>query len=231
MSVISHGLPQEFEELKFRTYIITTNEARARCEMTLEELTKYPILGQPVVLTSERDLENTRRGCWNAHLRAVNEIYEEGLDFGFIFEDDVEWKGDALVGITNALQFTAARIKSGAPLDAVYLGHLALGRCTEVGAEGKIVHCAKSALMHAYIAGPDWVRTIRSTRFCGHVDMVLANQPHVYAVKPMVAFQRDLLHSNYTKWIDRLAIRLRGWVGMRNLCRLLEILSRWNPLQ
>ncbi len=228
--------PSRFNNLKFRTFILTTTDVTERLENTVEEVSKVRLLGTPVVLTSERDAKDVRRGCWNAHKRAVTMIKSEKLDFGVIFEDDLKFM-DVEPEVLNdsvrrSMEFAETRIKTFMPLDAVFLGHLPMGSLMPVTPTGGIVRCGRSFLTHAMIVGPNWVDKLLSTRYDravnnGHVDQLLAKQPDVFSVYPMIAFQRNLEASSHASRIDKCLVYLRNTFGTEKLCKITESIFQY----
>jgi len=227
--------PSKFNNLRFRTFILTTSDVTERLENTVEEVSKVRLLGTPVVLTSERDTEDVRRGCWNAHKRAVSMIKSESLDFGVIFEDDIMFldvNQEVLEkAVTKAMKFAESRLRAHMPLDVVFLGHLPMGSLTPITPTGGIVRCGRSFLTHAMIVGPDWTNKLCVTQYDqslhnGHVDQFLAKQPHVFSVCPMVAFQKNLEASEHASKLDKCLVFLRNTFGTDKLCKLTESVFR-----
>ena len=217
--------------------MITIPENAERCRRSVEACRVVGL--EPHILEHPRDHDDPQRGCWNAHVAAARHGLSRDMDRLLILEDDVEWEGTDDAGGRECVE-RAIRAVDDAPLGwrVVFLGHMPSRPMWNTRVRG-LVFTPRSRFAHAYILSREGMRAlvgktyeaeerdIQTSPFSRlsqrpHVDRIIGDMGHTYAVHPQLAFQRDLPTSNGSTALYRVLAGLRNAVTYRRLARTTE---------
>jgi len=215
----------EASGLKYQVFLITTQEAVDRQERCLKFLKSIPALEKVTVLNSERDFEDTRRGCFNAHKRWAQEVANnENIDVAVVFEDDIHSNLSPDEINTKFLEcMNFIRVRQPKP-DVFFLGHFPWGRLSRTTAGGSFVKSNYSAQTHAMIIPREYAVEISTWEYTPgtHVDMKLASECRgQFAIYPQIIFQNDTV-TYHSRWVDKFLTCVRDVIGPVRLCKWLE---------
>ncbi len=212
---------------RYKVYVITTDEAVKRKKKTLEALSKIPALANVTTLCSARDMEDTRRGCFNAHKRWVEDFLLETKEFAVVFEDDICFEEgvtpeDIEQKFRACMQFI--QFKEPKP-DIFFLGHMPFGRLQKISSFGGVVKSQFSTQTHAMVVSRAFAQNMLTWEYTPgmHIDQKIARtSKEQYAAYPQFVFQDDMGSTYHSRFIDKLLIVLRDCVGNVRTCRWLE---------
>jgi hypothetical protein len=211
--------------INYEVFLITTTEAKQRQEDCLNFLKQIPLLSQVTVLNSERDHDDTRRGCFNAHKRWAKLVTEsDNIDVAVVFEDDIY--SDIIPQAINqrfleCLNFI--KCKEPKP-DVFFLGHIPCGRLSRVTAGGAFVKSNCSQQTHAMIVPRHFAQELASWEYNpgDHIDQRISMfSSQQYAIYPQIMFQNDTT-TFHSRWVDRILVKARDVIGPMRLCKWLE---------
>ena len=202
--------------------IITLEKCVDRQELCKEEMERVGLSSSSLAETplsaskrplcmfcvNKKDKENTIRGCFTSHYKAIDEAYRRGLPFVGMLEDDFLFPRDLSSlkkGLENAARFIADRGNDGS-WRALYLGHLVdpfhldLSKVIRrVPNEPGIATSGSLHMTHAYILSREGMEEVLSQpwkSFGDHYDRRMSQLGKVFTVFPQVCYQRDCLTEN-----------------------------------
>jgi hypothetical protein len=218
-------MPSTAGGLHYEVYLITTKEAVVRQEKCLKFLKQIPSLSQITVINSERDVEDTRRGCFNAHKQWAKTVAEsENIDAAVVFEDDIYSDLSPEDLNTKVLEsLTFIKYKEPKP-DIFFLGHLPCGRLSRTTAGGAFVKSNWSQLTHAIIVPRAFAIELATWEYRpgDHIDQrISATSTEQYAIYPQIMFQNDTI-TFHSRWVDKILTKCRDVIGPMRLCKWLE---------
>jgi hypothetical protein len=163
-----------------------------------------------------KDISDTKRGCFNAHMGITLDAIKRGVKSVCIFEDDVRFEN------TFRVKRALLELNGWSNYDILFLGHAPLRPLYKV--RPGIVKGSKFALTHAYVLSSKGMENVSKIRYSGkHYDMTLSNIENKCAIFPMIVFQDDCPSSNDSKFGYWVLTKIRNTLGCRNLCRWSEI--------
>ena len=132
------------------------------------------------------DPDGGTAGCFRAHVRAVQNAYDNQCDNVLVFEPDTYFHGDYQKAFRDMDRFLA----SGDYYDVFFLGHYPISRMHPTEYDG-IYRSFSSFHGHARMVSRPFMKKMRVLEYNGiHLDNQLAlMRPWTMTVYPMVAFQ------------------------------------------
>ena len=211
--------------INYEVFLITTTEAKQRQEDCLNFLKQIPLLSQVTVLNSERDHDDTRRGCFNAHKRWAKLVTEsDNIDVAVVFEDDI-YSDLTPQAINQKFLECLNFIKCKEPKpDVFFLGHIPCGRLSRVTAGGAFVKSNCSQQTHAMIVPRHFAAELASWDYNpgDHIDQRISfYSTQQYAIYPQIIFQNDTT-TFHSRWVDKILVKARDIIGPMRLCKWLE---------
>lgn len=214
---------QYIQGLSYKTYLISTNEQTERQAKTMRMLTQIPAFRHVCLLSSERDMEDTRRGCFKAHQRWAADTFNNSLDFAVVFEDDIEIPD--IDSFQDRFEECVTFFKSqNVPPDVLFLGHLPYGKMRSVTPHGGFASVKKTSLTHAMMVSKLFAHTIAGWTYTPgtHVDQKITKWSfNMYAKYPMIVFQNDT-PTTHSRMLDVAMFQIRSVIGAPSLCRWAE---------
>ena len=219
------------ERNNWPVYVLSTSEAGERQEAMRAWLATVPELADFKMFVSERDRENTRRGCFKAHQRWASEMLKDpNTDWAIVFEDDVTTPLDS-AGVSSLLRALKQFVsEEGKDADVVFLGHMPLGPMRAIPFS-PFAWSEHSTLTHAMAVSRAAAERLLSwdAETSGHVDQMIAfSGMQQAALYPQAMFQKDL-PSFHTRWQERVLMRMRNIVGARAVVRVAELAAMHAP--
>ena len=206
------NIADEFYCISLKTDITRRISAKKEFERVgLKDLVKFSL--------QTKDTQDTKRGCFNAHINIIKDALSRNVKRLCIFEDDVVFENTNR--ITSMLNNTNYK---DLDYDILFLGHAPL--CSLYKIHPGIVKGSKFVLTHAYVLSRTGMEHVSQLNYSGkHYDISLICLKNKYAVFPMVVFQDDCPSSNDSKFIYWVLTNVRNILGCKNLCRWSEILG------
>ena len=215
-------------------YVLSTSEAQERQDAMRQWLSTVPELTDFRMFVSERDVENTRRGCFRAHQRWAEAMLDDPRQpqWALVFEDDVTTPLDAesVSDLLTELKVFVSEGGQGASANIVFLGHMPLGPMERMQ-DTPFAWSRHSTLTHAMAVSREAAARMLGwdAETSGHVDQMIAfSGLKQAALYPQVMFQKDL-PSFHTRWQERALMRLRNFVGARWVVRVAELVAVYAP--
>ena len=178
-------------------YCISLRSRDDRARETMQELHRVGLCARTRFYRPEKDPGSANRGCWESHRAVAADARARGLRRVLILEDDVVFARG--FGPSEVARIGAALAELPPDWMGFYLGHWAL---SAVRVSPRVLRCS-SVCTHAYVAserllawlgGIPWSerRRVPKSLLGGKgIDTRLAALPQMFAVYPLVAFQRD----------------------------------------
>lgn len=211
--------------INYEVFLITTAEAIKRQESCLKFLKQIPLLSQVTVLSSERDHDDTRRGCFNAHKRWAKLTAEsDSIDVAVVFEDDIHSDlGPEVINQKFLECLNFIKCKEPKP-DIFFMGHIPVGRLSRITAGGAFVKSNCSQQTHAMIIPRHFAVELASWDYNpgDHIDQRISMfSAEQYAIYPQIIFQNDTT-TFHSRWVDRILVKARDLIGPMCLSKWLE---------
>lgn len=177
-----------------RICVITLKSAHSRTRDIVATLHRMGLCRQAALYVTEPQ-RNAPRHVWASHAAVARLSLRAGERRILVLEDDAEFSVD---GPTLARRVSKAMARLPQSWWGLFLGHWPL----QMYPAARGLMRARSACAHAYIANQPLLEWLAGTephnprhRVCpligGGIDAAFANLPGMYALFPMVAFQRE----------------------------------------
>ncbi|GAC1559991.1 MAG: hypothetical protein NVS2B5_23580 [Beijerinckiaceae bacterium] len=174
-------------------YCISLKEQPHRADAALQHLREQGLGGGLTFYRPARGL-HTPRAIWASHRAVASHALHQGYERVLILEDDVQFRVNNHV-MLKRLSRAIARLPEG--WWALFLGHFPLQMYFRARGLVRI----RSGCTHAYVANRPLLHWLAGTepmdpeipvsaRIGSSIDAAFANLPGMYALFPMIAFQR-----------------------------------------
>jgi len=185
-------------------YCLTLADTPDRHLPLRQALSRVGLGGRAKVVMNERDRESGKRGCYNAHRDAIADARDKGARNALIMEDDVDFSDDWEQWLQKGVEFMSTNPDTW---DVFLLGWVPFrSRRSRLHKNVSEVRCGFN--MHAYVVNkralqrrlPEYARPVDVELLCPFYDETRGpvgqkcsgRNPkyRVYALRPMIAFQR-----------------------------------------
>ncbi|MEN6466668.1 MAG: glycosyltransferase [Syntrophaceae bacterium] len=192
-----------------RIYCISLEEREDRRRAAQAQFAKVGLQGKIEFLIVRRHPLNVEQGIYESHMACLRRGLEAGAGSIAVFEDDVVFDRFDAGRLARCTRFLAKN-----PQWQVLLFG-ALIRSSRKTAEPAVQKVGYQSLAHAYALNRHYAESIAYKPWDGVVaDVIFRPLEHVYAVKPMFAFQGDMFTDNKYRGLE-IFRRLLG--GLENI--------------
>lgn len=166
--------------------VINLKTHKERADKFMKEAKRVGLPNIIVQQWEDLDPDGGTAGCFRAHVRAVQNAYDNQCDNVLVFEPDTYFHGDYQKAFRDMDRFLA----SGDYYDVFFLGHYPISRMHPTEYDG-IYRSFSSFHGHARMVSRPFMKKMRLLEYNGlHLDNQLAlMRPWMMSVYPMVAFQ------------------------------------------
>lgn len=193
-----------------RIYCISLEECEARRRSAAAEFSKVGLNGHVEFVIVKRHPANVEQGMYESHTTCMRKGLEAGARNILIFEDDVVFDRFDARRLCEATQYLAAHPN----WKVLLLGALTRSSAkTSSPAVNKILY---QSLAHAYALNRPYAQELAYRPWEGIVIDTLFRplDDHIYALRPMIAFQKDFPSDNKYAF---LALFRRVFGGLRRI--------------
>lgn len=197
-----------------RIYCISLNESEERRQSATAEFSKVGLAGRVEFVIVRRHPVNVEQGMYESHMMCMRKGLEAGAQRILIFEDDVIFDRFDTQRLSQATQY----LSEHPDWKVLLLG--ALIRSAKKTSSPYINKISYQSLAHAYALNRPYAQTLAYQPWQGIVIDTLFRPltDHIYAIYPMIAFQRDFPSNNKYTFLERFRQLFGGlrWIQKAN---------------
>ncbi len=181
-----------------RIYCISVEERRDRRESALIQFEKVGLAGRVEFVIVQRHPRNVEQGMYESHMTCLRKGLEAGAGRMVVFEDDVLFDRFDAERFRQCTRFLSAH----PDWRILLLGGLV--RSVRKTSDPSVQKVRYQSLAHAYAIHRPYAETLAYVPWQGIVVDTLFRPltDHIYAVRPMFAFQNNLPSDNGYRFLE-----------------------------
>lgn len=137
---------------------------------------------------ADYDKQGGEAGCYDSHIKVINESYEKGARCCVIFEDDIEKTSSYSTDIVNEIISFIDNTKNW---DLIFLGSYPKIGWNKSKQVTDNIYKVKCALAHSYIVSRSYMEKIRHSKYIGVPIDDIYQYARSYAVLPSLFIQKS----------------------------------------